>query len=287
MHWIYPTFIRKHWALWDQLVWWLSLAGVVVVLLGLVLGIVRLRRARKQGRFSVFRSWLKWHHLTGLVAGSFVLTWIVSGWLSMDHGRLFSTPEAAPEQLALFHGLSSVDAALVFDVDDLASLPPFHSGRFHGFSGEALFSTNSANGQEHWRLHRDSIIGYNANNEAIEQAVARAWPNARVEKTGAIPDDDVYTQLREGSLGNQVLRIELTTPERLWVHVDSNALSIVNVMDDSRRAYRWWYNGLHSLDFPFLVERRPLWDIVMLTLLCAGLTVCVSSVVIGFRRLRD
>ena len=29
-------------------------------------------------------------------------------------------------------------------------------------------------------------------------------------------------------------------------------------------ANRWLYHGLHSLDFPFLYARRPLWDVVMI-----------------------
>jgi len=30
------------------------------------------------------------HHILGLFAATFVLMWIFSGWLSMDHGLLFS-----------------------------------------------------------------------------------------------------------------------------------------------------------------------------------------------------
>lgn len=285
VHWIYPTFIRKHWVLWDQLVWWVSLAGVVVVVLGMTLGVVRWRKARKTKRSSLFSGWLKWHHLTGLVAGTFVLTWIVSGWLSMDHGRLFSTPDAAPESLAQFHGLSFGEAAAAFEADQLATLPRFHSARFHAFAGEALISTQSLSGETHWGLQGGSLVEYRADQGEIEAAVGRSWPEASVRSISTIPKDDPYAYLREGSLGDHVLRVELETPERLWVHVDPDSLTIVNVMDDSRRAYRWWYNGLHSFDFPGLVERRPLWDFVMLTLLLAGLGVCVSSVVIGVRRL--
>ena len=287
VHWIYPTFIRKHWALWDKLVWWLSLGGIIVVILGLVLGIVRFQHARQTQKLSLFQGWLKWHHLTGLVAGVFVLTWIVSGWLSMDHGRLFSSPSASAEQLARFDGLSPAEAAISFDLEALGTLPSFHDAHFHGFAGEALINTRTGNKQTHWRLQDRKLVEYRTSPDRLLAAVARAWPDAEPVSIAPVPDDDVYTQLREGKLGDQVMRIELATPERLWVHVDSASLSIVNVMDDSRRAYRWWYNGLHSLDIPGLVERRPLWDIVMLTLLSAGLFVCISSVVIGVKRLRQ
>jgi hypothetical protein len=45
------------------------------------------------------------------------------------------------------------------------------------------------------------------------------------------------------------------------------------------------FNGLHSLDVPGLVERRPLWDLVMLLLLSSGLLASVTGVVVGSKRL--
>lgn len=55
-------------------------------------------------------------------------------------------------------------------------------------------------------------------------------------------------------------------------------------MDRSRRVYRWLFNGLHSFDFPGLTNHRPLWDIVILTLLTLGFVFSVIGVVIGWRR---
>src|SRR4029077_1298166 len=88
-HWIYPTALRSHWAAWDRTVWWLSLIAAIAATTGAVLGIVRLRIAQRR-LASPYRGWHAWHHWLGLAFSIFVLTWIVSGWLSMDHGRLFS-----------------------------------------------------------------------------------------------------------------------------------------------------------------------------------------------------
>jgi uncharacterized iron-regulated membrane protein len=82
------------------------------------------------------------------------------------------------------------------------------------------------------------------------------------------------------------MRITLDDPSATWVHLDGMTGEIVSVMDRSRRAYRWWFNGLHSLDFPGLVQRRPVWDVVMLILLAAGFAFSLTGVVIGVRRLR-
>jgi len=88
-HWIYPAILRKNWWLWDNIVWTLSLLAAVAATLGALLGIVRIKIRHKRVA-SPYRGWHALHHVIGLISMVFVLTWIFSGWLSMDHGRLFS-----------------------------------------------------------------------------------------------------------------------------------------------------------------------------------------------------
>lgn len=92
LHWIYPTVLRRNWSVWDRVVWTLSLLALITALLGAVLGVVRVRM-RGGHVSSPYRGWHALHHIIGLAATSFVLSWIFSGWLSMDHGRLFSRGE--------------------------------------------------------------------------------------------------------------------------------------------------------------------------------------------------
>jgi hypothetical protein len=46
---------------------------------------------------------------------------------------------------------------------------------------------------------------------------------------------------------------------------------------------RWAYHGLHSLDFPWLYNYRPLWDIVVITFMAGGTALCVTSLVLAWR----
>jgi hypothetical protein len=43
------------------------------------------------------------------------------------------------------------------------------------------------------------------------------------------------------------------------------------------------YNGLHSLNFPWLYNYRPLWDIVVIIFMLGGTALCVTSVVLSWR----
>lgn len=61
VHWIYPTFLRKNWVAWDQAVWWISLIGVIVTLIGIWLGIDAMRIARRgrRERSFLFSGWMR------------------------------------------------------------------------------------------------------------------------------------------------------------------------------------------------------------------------------------
>ncbi|MBU0748416.1 MAG: PepSY domain-containing protein, partial [Gammaproteobacteria bacterium] len=48
---------------------------------------------------------------------------------------------------------------------------------------------------------------------------------------------------------------------------------------------RWLFAMLHSWDWLPLLERRPLWEIVLIVLSVGGAVMSVTGVVIGWRRL--
>jgi hypothetical protein len=52
------------------------------------------------------------------------------------------------------------------------------------------------------------------------------------------------------------------------------------------RVERWAYNGLHSLDFSFWYNRRPLWDAGMIVLLLGGLASSCFGLAMGIKRVR-
>lgn len=99
LHWIYPTVLRSNWSLWDRVVSMVSLVALIAAVLGAVLGFVRIRIGGRRIA-SPYRGWHALHHIIGLVSTAFVLTWIFSGWLSMDHGRLFSRGQLTSTGLA-------------------------------------------------------------------------------------------------------------------------------------------------------------------------------------------
>src|SRR5262245_31209692 len=79
-HWLYFTSLRTNDALWRQVVLWTSGLGSILAIVGIIVGVLQLRRSRPHIPYS---GWMRWHHLTGLVFGILTLTWVFSGMLSM------------------------------------------------------------------------------------------------------------------------------------------------------------------------------------------------------------
>ena len=204
------------------------------------------------------------------------MSWIVSGWFSMDHGRLFSVPVATKEQKLAVQGLALNEASVQVDVEALTHYQGAHELTLHSFGSEARVVAKTQTG-----VMRTSLL----KPEYVMHVVDAAFPGVAILDYGIVRDGDTYTDLREGRLAPGTVRVKLSDANETWLHVDPYSGEIVSVIDSSRRAYRWLFNGMHSLDIPGLVDKRPLWDAVMLVLLSCGLITSLTAVVVGLKRL--
>ena len=66
-------------------------------------------------------------------------------------------------------------------------------------------------------------------------------------------------------------------------YIDPKTARIVSTYTSRGWVNRWLYHGLHSLDFPWLYNYRPLWDIVVITFMLGGTALCVTSLILAWR----
>ena len=83
-----------------------------------------------------------------------------------------------------------------------------------------------------------------------------------------------------------VWRLQFDDPARSRIYIDPSSGQVAGSSDASSRLRRWLFNAAHSLDFPWLIQYRPAWDLVMWLLSIVGAVASASGVVIGWRRLR-
>jgi uncharacterized iron-regulated membrane protein len=286
LHWAYFTPLRSSFTAWDQSVWWLSFVAMWVAIAGTILGVIRTLAVRRAGRpgLTFYRlKWLRWHHLLGLFASLFVLTWILSGWLSMDHGRIFSRGHASETQAAAYAGQTLGQSAAQVELSALAHLPDARQIRLSTLDGESVLSATDGKGVTTLLRADGSLIDATARHRLIGQAIAAAWPGRATGRASKVAPTDIYA-LAEG-MPLTVRRYDRDGDKPVAIYVDSTDGRIVTVMDNSRAAYAWIYYALHTFNFPGLTTHPLLRYIVVMIPLLLGFLFSLTGVVIGYRRI--
>jgi hypothetical protein len=111
-------------------------------------------------------------------------------------------------------------------------------------------------------------------------------PDAAIVEHELLRDYDSYYYARNGAAPLPVLRVKFDDPDATWVYVDPRKSELVALTHRSSRIERWLFNGLHSLDFAFWYDKRPLWDIGMILLSLGALATSGIGMYLGFKRLR-
>ena len=127
------------------------------------------------------------------------------------------------------------------------------------------------------------------NRDRIFEMVAEAAQPVAISEKRVMTEYDAYYLDRHRARPLPVLFIKLNDPEHSQFYIGPSDCTHSGAALGRRLARftnRWLYHALHSLDFPLLYNHRPAWDIVVLTLMLGGLTLCLTSVIIGWQVLR-
>lgn len=296
-HWIYPTVLRQFPQAWNQVVVWLSIPGVVLAATGLVLGIWQLFLNRS--RWIPYRKfWMRWHHIAGLVAAVFTLTWIFSGLMSMNPYGVFSS-----------RGLSAAERDRWLGADRGAHVTPqvalaAVAARDAGAQPLEL-AWIRIDGQIWYRIQGTQRLWWvRADDASTMPAVESVLPDALVSNTlrrlrgvDRPPSnvtrmdryDEVYYAKNPASadaLDTRPLPVwRAQWPDGTDLYADATSGKVLLRVDPSGRWQRLLYEGLHSLDFEPLRERPWLREALVLILSLLGIALCITSCVIGWRAL--
>ncbi len=315
VHWLFFTPLRMRTSLWSALVIYGSLVGGVLCLSGLVVGVYRLRIRRRYrgGRLSPHHGWLRWHHFAGLIFGLVTFTWVFSGMLSMSPWDWSpgSTPTDSDVR-AVAGGdldLSRVTIGLSEAARTLGGEGQLKELEIFPFMGRPYFrwiQPPAAEPPGQWAntdlpayldgapTWRSLVLPADRGGERpragfgrgdLEMAARAAMPGHAVRESTWLNQFDRYYY--PGHLGGLSLPVLRTTFEDgTWLYLDPRTGAPVLHHTARSRAERWLYHGLHSLDFPGLYQRRPLWDLVVVLGSLGGLLVSATAVAIGWRRVR-
>ncbi len=292
LHWLYFTPFRRQASLWSETIIWLSIAGAVLALTGLAWGLWRVSasqryRLRLEPSRSPYAGLMRWHHYVGLIFGLTTFTWVFSGLLSMDPWSWSpGTSATRAQREAIAGGPLALHQITAEELREAAS----------AFGSPSPAEVDVVQFRASVYLHADrglvsikaperGLIGSFDRDDLLAAAEA-AVPGASVADTAWLTEYDANYYDRGRGLSLPVLRVRYADRQGTWLYLDPARGTIVRKEERLSRVNRWLYHGFHSLDFPFLYYRRPLWDIVVITLSLGGIVLSVTTMAAAWHRLR-
>ncbi|GAB4455186.1 MAG: PepSY domain-containing protein [Armatimonadaceae bacterium] len=322
LHWLAPSLLRREVTVWRNFLLYLSLAGTILAVTGMVIGVLRYRREGYPNRTGLgaklpYRGVMAWHAWTGLLFGVTTLTWIFSGFLYMNPGGTKSGPLSTvttvtpyneggiradlspkPEQSKAFSGGAlEMNLFQVLPGDAWATAKgitdataPVKEVTLLRFAGKPYYLFHRTD-TDSWLVSGATVSADAKSMFSVEELVAqaeKAVPGAKLTEATLLTEYDAY-YYAVGAVAPKrlpILRLQYDDLPGTWLYVKPFDGSIFRRYDHHGRLMRWLVNGLHCLDFPFLIKNRPLWDIAIIGLSLGGLVLSVAGIIIGGKRLR-
>lgn len=319
IHWLYFTPLKRNGQLWVDVVVWTSLAGCLMCASGLLWGLWRFSplsryRLKREPARSPYAGFMKWHHYAGLFFGLTTFTWIFSGLMSMTPWDWSPGNSPTRQQREAATGgplrLEAVTLARIHESVEVFSRAfrpkEIEVAQFRGEPFAVAYRPPSAVQSIPWlntdfaafvepatieRTHvwltapERGTFGRFAS-DAVMAVAREAMPGATMVDAVWLTEYDAYYYDQSGARSLPVLRARYDDPVETWLYVDPARGAVALKEERRTRWERWLYHGLHSLDFPFLYAKRPLWDIVVIVLSIGGAVLSVTTLLPAWRRLR-
>lgn len=296
-HWLYFTPLRKHGLGWSRLVIWSSGIGTFAALLGVVIGLWMYSPSKRYRNRGVptsipYRGQKRWHTVFGLLFGLGAATWAFSGMLSMDP---FPTPSGGPAGGRRGPGGDGIPQALRGRVETatyaakdprvaLQQISQFSVKQleFTSFAGDPIYLATLAGGDT-YIVPIDGAPRASLDPDRIINLVTLAAGHGGLAEIRVINQYDAYYLDRRRERPLPVILARLNDAADTRYYISPKTGRVVGTYSSRGWMNRWLYHGLHSLDFPWLYNYRPLWDIVVITFMVGGTALCVTSLILAWR----
>jgi hypothetical protein len=294
-HWLYFTPLRKHQPQWSRVVIWSSGIGTVAAVLGIIIGIWIYSPSKRYRRAGVatsipYSGQKRWHAVLGLIFGVGAATWAFSGMLSMDPfpamrgagGAAAARPGGGIPN-ALRGPLSMPALAAMRSREALSQMANLDVRELEltSVAGEPLFIATLGRGDTRI-LTPGGELQTEFDRRRIVDIVKAAEPAGLADIRELNQYDRYYLDRRRQS-PLPVILARLNDAEQTRYYIDPRTVRIVGAYSSRSWVSRWLYHGLHSLDFPWLYNYRPMWDVVVIVFMAGGTGLGVTALILAWK----
>nr|WP_321522656.1 PepSY domain-containing protein [uncultured Macellibacteroides sp.] len=287
-HKLYIPALRKNADNWVLALTFGGIIALIAALSGMYVGIYAIRKqyvTKKIIKSPYKKSCYKWHHISGLIFGVFLITFAFSGamalqripqWIIKTHGDYRITGSQV-------RGKRLPMPSYLLDYRTLkAKYPDIKTVEWSYFQDTPIY--NIVTGDEEVCIDASSAVVKELNlpREQIEKAVRNIHGKDESFSVSIIDSYEEYYLSREKDLPLPVYKIEVNNVDKSCYYIDPKTGDF-KYLNQSRKAKKWVFSGLHYLNIKCLIERPVLWTIAIWILCLGGVCVSLSGVWLGIK----
>lgn len=290
-HKLYWPFIRKNADVWTTTLTVGGVIALIAALSGIYIGVYvvyRRYRAKRKIGSPYKKHWYKWHHISGLIFGIFLATFAFSGSMALQRipQWVIKTHENYRVSDSQWRGKPLSADRYVLDYRTLASrYPDIKMIEWSHFQDIPIYKIVAGREEISVDASSSEVKELNLCRSDVEKAVRGVHKGHELKSVGLIDDYEEYYLSRKGSLPLPVYRIEVDNADHSLYYVDPRTGDF-KYLNQSRKAKKWIFSGLHYLNIKWLVERPVLWTIAIWTLCLGGAYVSLSGAWLGMKYMK-
>lgn len=288
-HKLYFPYIRKDVDRWKA---WIVASGsicLVASLSGFILGLYLLiNRYRQKNRWEIpyKRGWKRWHYITGLIFGVFLVWWSISGIFSMSRVPQWLVPTKAEFTFNTSRlwgkGVLPLETYQL-DYRKLQEVyPDLKKVDWVRFADIPAYRIIEGENERYIDASGTEVVALNVPQKTIEEGFRKIHGNdSKMTVTVLEKYDNYYLNLRR-TLELPVYKVEFDDDDHNLYYVNPRD-GYIRYLNKNKIVDKWLFSAIHYLNMGWLVNRPWLWTFC-LWFLCIGCgIVCFTGVVLGIK----
>lgn len=287
-HWIYIKQLRATGRQpWTDVVLWISGIGIIMTLTGIVVGIRSVIMARRKGKLCPYKKPLfRWHHITGLIFGFFVLTFIFSGFMSLQkvptslvpYNESYSADDFARGQKFISMSDYAADAKQIIDKGNVKRMTWTVRAGIPIYNVETADSSYMVNAA-------DSVAQpFIVNEDICRRMASLSLAHGVQYKVTYVTDyEPGYSSVRQSRMRTLPVYKVATDDEygTCFYVIPRNANAVYS--NDNSKLRNTLYTTLHSFNCTFFYNHPILREVLLWIMMIGGAIVSLTGVVMGYR----
>lgn len=283
-HKFYIPTLRKNTRAWTDTVTVLSLISLLVGITGLFVGIDacvrryrRKRRIQSPYKIKVYR----WHHILGIIFGFFIITWSISGVLSLRKVPQWMAKTYNPIPMGIKGKAISFDKYILDHKDILKQYDEVKQIEWSYFQDRPIYNVVIGNRRVSFDASTSVMQELNLTADDIKKVIYHNHGEVDfVMET--ISNYENYYMPWTRSLALPVYKVTVTDSDNSIYYINPRN-GDYRYVNDNRKMRKWMFNGLHYFHIKWLVDRPILWTLLIWTLALGCTGVSLSGVWLGGR----